>query len=210
MMYCYKQYMFLIAGLFLISFSGCSRDESSGIGSARQKKVPDQEMWNFRVKATNQGQLNAIIQAGYMQRYADQALAMFKDGVEIDFYQKGEHTSRLTSDSGRFHESNMNVRALGHVEVHSDSGISLYTQELVYDQQADRIYSNVDVKVTTLDGDTLSGKGFESDAQLSRWQIINPHDGVYHKPMDLSIQREKSPDEDSTKIDTVTEPGLMQ
>ena len=209
-MHCLQRYIFLIAGIVLIAFCGCSREESSGIGRAGQKKVPDQEMWNFRVKATNQGQLNAIIQAGYMQRFEDQALAMFKDGVEIDFYQDGEHTSRLTSDSGRFHESNMNVRALGHVEVHSDSGISLYTQELVYDQQADRIYSNVDVKVTTLDGDTLSGKGFESDAQLQRWQIINPHDGVYHKSMDLSIQNIKSPEQDSTKPDTVTEPGAVQ
>lgn len=182
----------LLFYILVLSLFSCARKESTDVQRGRDRNIPDQEMWNFRVKATNQGQLNAVIRAGYMRRFENQSLAEFKDGVEIDFYDKnGEHTSRLTSDSGRFRESNMNVKAIGNVEVHSDSGISLYTEELTFDQEKDLIYSTVDVKVTTLDGDTLSGKGFESNSQLTNWQIINPHDGVYHKSVDLDFKQEQ-------------------
>ena len=182
-----QKFCYLLPFLLMIGWLACSREKLPDM-QKDQKNIPDQEMWDFKVRATNQGRLNAIIRAGHMQRFKNQSLAEFSDGVEIDFYNdKGEHTSRLLSDSGRYRESNMNVRAIGNVKVHSDSGISLYTEELVYNQESDRIYSNVDVMVTTLDGDTLSGRGFESDAQLTRWQIINPHDGVYHKGMDLGL-----------------------
>ena len=111
--------------------------------------------------------------------------------------------SQLASEAGQFNQDSKNVKATGNVVVESDSGLTLYTQELYYYQKTDRILSNVDVMVCTANGDTLYGRGFEADTQMNNWKIIAPYDGVAHKSVDLSLERfEKNELPDASEIDT--------
>ena len=99
-----------------------------------------------------------------------------------------------------------NVKAIGHVVVVSDSGITLYTDELFYYRDSDRIISNTRVKVETKEGHILHGVGFESDAQMDFWEIRNPHDGVAPQGVDLSMDRfEKKEVPDSVLADSTAE-----
>ena len=38
----------------------------------------------------------------------------------------------------------------------------------------EKLFTKDSIMITTLDKDTLFGKGFESDADLENWRIINP------------------------------------
>ncbi len=55
----------------------------------------------------------------------------------------------------------------------SDSGETLFTEELLWNNKLQKIISEVDVMITT-ETDTLYGIGFESDAGLSSWTIKKP------------------------------------
>ncbi len=189
----------LAAALWLFS---CTHEDPVDVESSKAVEMPDQEIWDSEVKITNKGNLEAIIHFGHMSRYIKKSLTLFDQGVDIDFYKEdGEVGSELTSEAGEYDEDTKNVKAIGNVVVESDSGFTLYTQELYYYQDSDKIMSNVDVMVSTRDGDTLYGKGFESDAQMNFWEIKEPYDGVAHKGVDLSLDRfQKKEKQDSALI----------
>lgn len=174
----------------LLLFAACEQHESTSTAPKDTQEMPDHEMWNFKVIATSKGKMEAVIQAGHMQRFSQKSVSLFDQGVYIDFYgADGDTASVLTADGGEYDENTSNVKAIGNVVVVSDSGFTLYTEELFYYKESDQILSNVQVKVTTTAGDTLYGVGFESDAQMNSWHIKQLYNGIAHKGVDLSIDR---------------------
>jgi hypothetical protein len=45
---------------------------------------------------------------------------------------------------------------------------------LVWDSKEELIYTEVNVMLTTEEGDTLYGVGFESDIAMENWRILKP------------------------------------
>lgn len=183
----------MIVAVLLSGLCGCERREAAP--EVYQKSdVPDQEIWNFTVTATDKGNLQAVIQAGHMRRFSNRALALFDQGVHIDFYDEhGRPASVLTALGGESDDNSGNVKIVGNVVVVSDSGFTLHTEELLYRKAENRIFSNVKVMVTTDRGDTLRGVGFESDTQMNDWRILNPYEGVAHKGADLRLESRRKP-----------------
>lgn len=198
-----KKYLYTIffIALFVIH---CSRDERTVLDKTEAKKMPDQEIWDFEAKSTTNGKLEAFIQAGHMQRFSKESRMIFDEGIHVDFYDdRGEHASVLTADRGEYDMQTENVKASGNVVVVSDSGITLYTEELFYYRETDRILSNTHVKVATREGHILHGVGFESDAQMEFWEIRQPYDGLAPRGVDLSLDRfERKHKADSASADS--------
>ncbi|MBN2001681.1 LPS export ABC transporter periplasmic protein LptC [candidate division KSB1 bacterium] len=196
----------LLALIFLLIFiiAACEREEPPS-GVSGKKDVPDQEMWNSTVTSMNKGHKEAVVNYGHMLHYAEKKIYEFDENVMVDFYNmEGQHASRLTARKGEMDERTNLVKAMGNVVVVSDSGVTLYTEEVYYDQNIDKIISNVDVLFTRAVGDTMYGTGFESDPQLNNYIIKNPH-GKAHKGIDLSGERWKKPKDelpDSIKAHT--------
>ena len=72
------------------------------------------------------------------------------------------------------------MRAIGNVLAQSDSGISLYTDTLIWDSNNEKMSTINPVMITTEENDTLYGVGFESDSDLKNWKILKPS-GVINK-----------------------------
>lgn len=89
------------------------------------------------------------------------------------FNPEGRRTTVLTSDSGRADETRKDMVAMGHVIARSDSGQTLETEQLRWDNHTRRIISDTDVLLTT-PTDMISGVGFSSDEHLKNWQILHP------------------------------------
>ena len=114
----------------------CHHQDPVDVDTSNQPEMPDQEIWNSRVKMTNKGDLSAIIHFGRMRRYMRNSVMLFDQRIDIDFYKdNGEIGSRLAADAGEYHQDTENVKAIGNVSVESDSGLTLYTQELYYYQE---------------------------------------------------------------------------
>ncbi len=169
----------------------CKSDNHQSLNSA-PGEVPDQQGWNSKMTATVNGRVSAVIQYGHMERYANQRLVKFDSGIEVDFYNvEGHHTSNVTSKRGALYESNNDVEAIENVVVVSDSGMTLRSERLRWEQQRQKIVTNDFVTITTAERDTLYGHGFESDQSLKNWSILRPT-GVTEKKVNVSaIEEEK-------------------
>ena len=64
--------------------------------------------------------------------------------------------------------------AIGNVRVYSDSGVTLFTDSLLWNNKNEKIFSNDSIMLTTNYNDTLYGIGFESNVDLTHWKIKKP------------------------------------
>lgn len=164
----YSKYIFLIILLFY-----CSRpDNQVPVENNNQKEIPEQEMWNSVYNWTKNGLKFVNVQYGHMQKFAKSDSIFLDDSVTVDFFKDGEHSSVLYSSMGKIDEKTNNMTAIGNVSVFSDSGITLYTQELHWVDKIEKIKTDKFVTIIT-ELDTIWGYGFESDQNLKNGQIFN-------------------------------------
>lgn len=179
--------------LLVAAMVACSRSPAPTVEQAELDRLPDQEGWNSLVEVTENGKLRATIRYGHMLHWPKDKLYTLGSGVEADFYDReGRHASRARADSAHLYEERNTVDAFGNVVVVSDSGITLRTSHLRWVPQEGEVRSEAAVMITTTEGDTLYGQGFESEADLSHWRILNPH-GVTDKRVDFEAFEKPRP-----------------
>ena len=135
-------------------------------------ELTENEIWNPVIILSREE--DKIVEAKSDKLYKNtNADALLVDNVEVDFFnEEGQHISILYSDSARINEQNNNLRANGNVFVVSDSGYTLTTNEILWDNRYKMIVAEDSVMFTTTKGDTLHGVGFESDMDLEQWKIF--------------------------------------
>lgn len=138
------------------------------------RQYPDQEIWNSDITLTKDGHKRAVVHSAHLTRYNDRAFVNMDTDVAVDFYNEEErHLSHLTSQTATVNENTNDLVAKGNVIIVSDSGLTLYTEEVSWDHHKERIVSAVFVTFVTPD-DSLTGIGFESDSDLKNWVIYKP------------------------------------
>ena len=160
--------------LGLTALLGCQHRASETV-LEEASELPSQEGWDSKLIITQNGRKQAVVHYGHMQKFNSRRISYFDEGVEVDFFNRyGDHTSHLTSNAGEYHENTEDVIGIGNVVVVSDSGTTLHTERLRWDQRREKILSDTVVMVTTTAQDTLYGIGFESEPDLSQWIIQQP------------------------------------
>ncbi len=102
--------------------------------------------------------------------------ALLIGNVVADFFSDtGLHRSTLYSDSAVVEKISNNLKALGNVKVVSDSGYTLFSNEIYWNNQYKLVTSNDSVVFTNSLNDTLYGVGFESDMDLTNSKIYKPY-----------------------------------
>jgi LPS export ABC transporter protein LptC len=135
--------------------------------------LPDQESWNSTIVFSDSGVTKGILKAGHAVVYNIQNKTFLGDSVRVDFFDdKGSHTSFLISDSGVVNNQNNDLEAIGNVYAHSDSGTSLWTQRLYWNNTTQKVTSGVFVKIVS-PTETIEGTGFQSDRDLRNYTIFN-------------------------------------
>ncbi len=167
----------LFTGILAVLLSCSKLDESSSssleTGPVEQIKTPDQESWQSTIIISKNGRRVARVWANYVALYENRKQTLLKDSIHVNFYDRyGKLKSVLTAREGIVDNVTENLRAIGKVVVVSDSGIVLETEELLWDNQKQKIISEVPVKFTTKT-DTLLGDGFISDPDLANYEIRN-------------------------------------
>jgi len=164
--------IFIVAMMVLLP--GCSKiDEEQSTSSLDQSKIPDQESWQSVITMTREGKKFAEIWAGYIAFYNEMNRTILRDSIHADFFDKnGLHNSTLTADSGIVFNQTNHLIAYGRVKVVSDSGVVLETSELRWDNDKQKIISEVAVRFST-EQDTLIGDSFISDPDLKNYEIKN-------------------------------------
>jgi LPS export ABC transporter protein LptC len=93
------------------------------------------------------------------------------------FTTQGKKDGVLTSRQGTYNQRLSRLEARGSVVVVAEDGRRLDTEQLVYDQQRNQIFSD-SAFVLNQPPRQISGVGFESDPQLSLFKVLRGFKGV--------------------------------
>lgn len=136
---------------------------------------PDHESWDVKITITNAGMKRAYISADHLEQFSDDNITLFDKNVKIDFFNTNEQRiSNLSADFAEINERTNFLKAQNNVIVESDSGVTLYTDTLSWDNIGESIFTDDAVMITTASNDTLYGIGFESDVNMEHWKILKP------------------------------------
>lgn len=100
--------------------------------------------------------------------------AILDEGVDADLYSTEEqHMSNLKSVMAYVYGDTKkdSMLAIGDVVVVSDSGVTLFTDSLMWNSVDSLITTDDTVMLITEVNDTLNGIGFQSSADLTHWKI---------------------------------------
>lgn len=160
--------------LILSALNGCDKDvEQPDLSIDITEEAPDDEAWSFHLIMTSNGIKTAEIRSGYMAHFESSGEYELSDSVVADFYEQGDHTSKMTADNATINNLRDDLLARKNVVVVSDSGLTLLTELLKWDNERGIIFTEEFVTFIT-ETDTLYGHGFESDRSLKNYRIFNP------------------------------------
>jgi LPS export ABC transporter protein LptC len=157
----------IIAGLIILG--SCKNDIDYINALSEGQDFPVQIGKNFEVQYTDSGRLQVIFRAPLVERYIkdndEGSYYEFGEGIEIDFYNKSEVVeSRVTARYGKYwEEKNLGFASDSVVARNLISGEQLNTEELYWDRENQKIYSDVFTKITNDEGVFYGEEGFESD-----------------------------------------------
>ena len=165
---------------FLIFQFACQSNELQRSGETRQGR-PDAESWDAVITLTNKGAKRGVIRSGHLEKYNDKEFILLDQNVDADFFNKEEvFTTNLKSLIAEIDEEEDFLVAIGNVVVVTDSGVTLFTDTLSWDNQKEKVFTFDSVIFITEKKDTLYGIGFESDIELNNWKILQPT-GVFNE-----------------------------
>ena len=118
------------------------------IGKTRDG-VPDAESWNAIITLTNKGSKRAVIRSGHLEKYQQRQYILLDQNVDADFFNSEEiYTSNLKSNIAEIDEAKDFLVAMGNVVVVSDSGVTLYTDTLSWDNVDEKVFTDDSVIFT--------------------------------------------------------------
>ena len=130
---------------------------------------------------TNTGAKRSVIRSGHLDKYNERQYILLDQNVDADFFNEEEiYTTNLISNIAEVDEEEDFLVAIGDVVVVSDSGVTLFTDTLSWDNIREKVFTDDSVIFITENQDTLYGIGFESDVELNNWKILKPT-GVFHE-----------------------------
>jgi LPS export ABC transporter protein LptC len=152
---------------------GCEEKVKPSISAVNaNREFPSQESWNATITFTDSGRVSGILRSGYIASYSDKRYTLLDSNITVDFYDEyGKHTSVLTALKGRVDDVTRNLQAEGNVVVVSDSGTTLKTEILFWDNKTQKVHSPAYVEIIS-PTEQLQGHGFESDRALLHYKVL--------------------------------------
>ncbi|MEZ4956627.1 MAG: hypothetical protein R2825_23930 [Saprospiraceae bacterium] len=96
----------------------------------------------------------------------------FPDGLEIEFYSKNgkEVTGRMTANYAQRFDNESKFIVRDSVVWYGEKGEKLETEELIWEEENDKVHTNKFVIVRRPD-EIIYGHGFDSNKDFTKWRI---------------------------------------
>ena len=109
----------------------------------------------------------------YYKYEGDNPYTEFPQGIKLVFFDSlNNEKSQLTANYAISDENSQIMEAKSNVVVlNYEKAEKINTEQLIWDQKKQIIYSNVFVKITTKDEVIYGKEGFESDQNMEKWII---------------------------------------
>jgi LPS export ABC transporter protein LptC len=150
----------------------CNNDEKVTENFINSDTLPVEEMLNSTIIYTENGDVRVKIVSSKMTRYIKpENIITFSEGVKVDFYTDSTNKkSVLTSQNASVNNKTHIMTATDNVKLLSYDNKELLTEELIWDQKNNLIYTEREVKITTED-EVIYGVGFSSTPDFTEYEI---------------------------------------
>jgi len=146
-----------------------------------QEFVSDKEQAIEQIKGaellhTENGKIKVRIVAGKIERFQNkQPQLVFTESLEVYFYNDSSQLqSTLKADGASIDEETKIMLAQNNVELISSDDKKLETEELIWDEKQNKIYTDKKVKITT-GKEVIYGEGFTSNPDFTAYSITKIH-----------------------------------
>jgi LPS export ABC transporter protein LptC len=163
-----------IGSLTLASLTllGCEEKIKPSTIQLPTTEFPTQESWNSTITFSDSARIKAILWSGHISRFSQQRYTVLQESVRVDFYDDTQaHTSLLTAKHGRVNDATEDFVAYGNVVVVSDSGTTLKTDSLCWNNSTRKISTQAFVDIVS-PTERIRGVGMESDQNLKNYKIF--------------------------------------
>jgi LPS export ABC transporter protein LptC len=159
--------------MLLLAMNACEEKIKPAIASADiGNNVPSQESWNAKITFTDSGKVSCILHAGHIGVYSERRYTLLDSNIVVDFFDEHEHhTSVLTALHGKVDDGTHDFEAHGNVVVISDSGTTLKTEDLYWDNLSQKINTESYVEITS-PTEKIQGHGLQSDKGLKQYVVF--------------------------------------
>lgn len=166
---------FLLLLAVMILMPGCKSDLETIDTITRVDEGPIESALNIEIMYSDQAYVRMILNAPQMDRYENEETYLeMPMGLTVVFYDTlMQQTSSMSARYAISHEDSGIIEARNDVVVINELGEQLNTEQLIWDQKKEIIYSEKFVKITTEDEVTY-GEGFHADERFDQWEITNP------------------------------------
>lgn len=125
----------------------------------------------------------------------------FPEGIYLErFDSLFQVEAKILADSAWNYTDKRLWRLKGNVDIRNMAGEMFLSDELFWDQQKQRVYSDKYIQIKR--GETeLKGYGFESNQEMTEYHIFRPHDGriPFKEEANNGVENENSQEEVSMK-----------
>ncbi len=158
------------AMLFLFS---CTNDPSEVKQFTKGEELPLEVQEDLVLKYSDSTYIRLELKAPLAENYPhiEDPQRRFPEGIDVKFFDSfGKENTRLKANKATQYVNTSLWHARGDVVVVNKKGEQLNTEELYWDQAKEKIYSDVQVKITT-DKEIIWGEGFEADQNFNNYTI---------------------------------------
>lgn len=169
-----------LVGIAMLFFSCANKIEKIKEVAAGDK-LAGVEAENFQMIYSDSTVIRFKLITPKLIRYdkTDDPFMEFPDGVEIEkFNAQMEQIASITSNYARYYEKEKRWEAKNDVVAVNPQGDTLKTEQLVWDENKGKIYSEQFVRIIRKDQE-ITGIGFESDQNLTNWKIKEASGSLY-------------------------------
>ena len=161
---------------FLIVLMSCANDPKLVQEFVSDKQQPIEKIKGAELLHTENGRLKVRLIASRIERFQDiQPALIFSDHLDVYFYNdSSELQSTLMADYASIDEENKIMMAQNNVVLISSDNKQLETDELLWDEKKNKIYTDKRVKITT-GKEVIFGEGFTSTPDFKEYSITKIH-----------------------------------
>jgi len=161
--------------LFFLVFISCTNDPKVVQEFVSGKELPIEQIKEAELIQTENGNIKVKIVANTINRFQNsQPELIFSDNLVVTFYTDlSKVQSILKAENASIDEQKKIMIASNNVILESDDK-KLETEELVWDEVSNKIYTDKKVKITT-GKEVIFGEGFTSNTDFTEYSIVKIH-----------------------------------
>ena len=161
---------------FLVVLISCTNDPKLVQEFVRDKQQPIEQIKGAELLHTENGKVKVRVEAISIERFNNiQPALIFSDHLDVYFYNDSSQLqSTLMADYASIDEERKIMLAQNNVLLISSDEKKLETDELVWDENKNKIYTDKKVKITT-GKEIIYGEGFISTPDFKQYSITKIH-----------------------------------